>query len=239
MATSWKRRSLVTLALCALAAPPALAQGRSPSVQGYATLANDYRHRGLSQLASGASLQVGADYEHASGFFAGGYAANVEYAVEAGRSETRDSVVDVYAGFSWGQRKWAFNVALGRYVYPNVDYGDYTELTFGVTFSSRLSYMAGYVDRMYSRPYSAWNHEVVVAQPLPRDFELSIALGQFESDPIPDGGYTHWNVGVSKVLRRVGLDLRFYEATLERASFFGDPGGDQWVLSVSYGFPSQ
>jgi uncharacterized protein (TIGR02001 family) len=237
MATSWNRWSLITLAIWAINAPTALAQGRSPSVQGYVTLANDYRHRGLSQLASGASLQIGADYEHASGFFAGGQAANVEYAVEAGRAQTRDSVVDVYAGFSWGQPKWAFNVALGRYVYPDVDYRDYTELTFGVTFLSRLSYMAGYVDRMYSRPYSAWNHELAVAQPLPWDLELSIALGRFESDPIPDGGYTHWNVGVSKVLRRVGLDLRFYDATLETVSFFGDPGGDQWVLSVSYGFP--
>ena len=49
--------------------------------------------------------------------------------------------------------------------------------------------------------------------------------------------YTYGNVGVSKVMRRLALDLRYFEASGEWASVLGDPKGDAWVLSVSYGVP--
>jgi hypothetical protein len=115
---------------------------------------------------------------------------------------------------------------------------DYNELTFSTTFRSRFSYTAGYTDRLYSRPYSAWHHELGLAQPLRFDLELSAALGQFDAD-VPGYGveYTHWNIGLSKVIRRFALDLRFFETTAEAASILGDPAGDAWVLSVSYGLP--
>jgi uncharacterized protein (TIGR02001 family) len=229
---------LVTLAVAVGYAPAVLAQGRSPNLEGYVTLANDYRSLGLSQLDSGASWQVGIDYEHASGFFVGAFAANVEYAVEATRPEQRGYVVDYYAGYAWGARGWRFNVALGRYVYPDISFDyDYSELTFSTTFRNRFSYTTGYTNRLYSRPYSAWHHEVVLAQPLRWDIEVSAAIGYFTHDVPTYENYTYWNVGLSKVLRHVGLDLRFYEATLEEASFLGDPKGESWVLSASYRFP--
>jgi len=233
-------RLVVSLVAAVTVAPGALAQNRAEGVAAYITLANDYRLRGLSQLDSGASWQVGVDYEHASGFFVGGFAANVEYSIEATRPEQRDHVVDYYAGYAWGKRDWRFNVALGRYVFPDfsLDY-DYNELTFSTTFRNRFSYTAGYTDRLYSRPYSSWYHELGFAQPLRFDLELGVALGQVSVDVpgYPDQDYTHWNVGLSRVMRRVALDLRFFEATYEWPSFLGDPAGDSWVLSASYGFP--
>jgi hypothetical protein len=75
-----------------------------------------------------------------------------------------------------------------------------------------------------------------MAQPLPWDLELSAALGQVRTDLVAYGDYTHWNIGISKVLKRAGLDLRFHESSLDRVSYLGNPGGDHWVLSVSYGF---
>jgi uncharacterized protein (TIGR02001 family) len=216
----------------------ALAQDRAGDVTAYVTLANDYRLRGLSQLDSGASWQIGVDYEHASGFFAGGFAANVEYAVEKTWPEQRDYVVDYYAGYAGGGRDWRFNVAVGRYVYPDFSFNyDYNELTFSTTFKRRFSYTAGYTDRLYSRSYSAWYHELGFAQPLRFDLELSAALGQFDADIPVYENYTHWNAGLSRVVRRMGLDLRFFETSAEAVSFLGDPAGDAWVLSVSYGLP--
>jgi uncharacterized protein (TIGR02001 family) len=232
-------RLIAGLATATAAASSSFAQERAPGMTAYVTVANDYRQRGLSQLDSGVSFQFGADYEHASGFFAGGLAANVEYVVETGLPEQRDYFVDYYAGYAWGRREWRFNVALGRYVYPDasVDY-DYNELTFSTTFKKRFSYAAGYTDRFYSRPYSAWYHEIGFAQPLRFDLELSAALGQFNADvPVYAAEYTHWNVGLSKVIRRVALDLRFFESTEDSASILGNPADDAWVLSVSYGVP--
>jgi uncharacterized protein (TIGR02001 family) len=232
-------RLMAGLAIVMAAASGAFAQDRAASVTAYVTIANDYRQRGLSQLDSGVSWQLGVDYEHTSGFFAGGLAANVEYVVEETFPEQRDYLVDYYAGFAWGRRDWRFNVAVGRYAYPDApsDY-DYNELTFSTTFRNRFSYAAGYTDRLYSRPYSAWYHELGFAQPLRFDLELSAALGEFHANiPVYAVDYTHWNVGLSKVIRRVALDLRFFEATEDAASILGNPADDAWVLSVSYGVP--
>jgi uncharacterized protein (TIGR02001 family) len=221
-----------------MVAPNTFAQDRTQGLSAYVTLANDYRQHGLSQLDSGASWQLGVDYEHASGFFVGGFAANVEYAAESTWPEQRDYVVDYYAGYGWGRHDWRFNVALGRYAYPDFSYDyDYNELTLSTTFRNRFSYTAGYTDGLYSRSYAAWYQEVGFAQPLRFDLELSTALGEFSDDFPGYEDYTYWNVGLSKVIGRVALDLRFFDATAEAPSLLGDPAGDAWVLSVSYGVP--
>ena len=44
---------------------------------------------------------------------------------------------------------------------------------------------------------------------------------------------THWNLGVSKVVRRIVFDLRYYESTYDYPGLLGDPTS-QYVLSVSY-----
>jgi uncharacterized protein (TIGR02001 family) len=216
------------------------AQGRSPALEGYLTLSNDLRRHGLSQLATGASWQAGVDYEHASGFFAGAAVANVEYALDARYAKPREHELAYYAGFGWERRRWSLHVSLGRYSYPDtsLDY-DYDALSVSATFAGRLFYTASYTDRLYSSPYSARRHELGVAQPLQGNFEISAALGRFESQTIANGSYSHWNAGVSKILRRIGLDLRYHEASLGQVSYIGDPGGDRWVLSVSYAFPAK
>jgi uncharacterized protein (TIGR02001 family) len=216
----------------------AFAQSRATNLDAYLTLSNDYRSRGLSQLESGVSWQIGADYEHASGFFAGGLVANVEYATEWSLENPREYVVDYYAGYAWGRRGWKWNVALGRYLYPDVDVDyDYSELRFGAAFMDRFFYNATYTDRLYSLPYAAWHHELGVVQPLPWNLEFSAAVGR---NDISNGlDYTHWNVGLSKVLRRVGVDLRFYESNAGYVSHLGSPEGNRWVLSVSCGFPAR
>lgn len=221
-----------------LPASGVFAQDSAPGISAYVTVANDYLQRGLSQLDSGVSWQLGLDYEHTSGFFAGGLAANVGYVVEQTLPEERNYLVDYYAGYTWGRRDWRFNVALGRYAYPDasVDY-DYNEITFSTTFRKRFSYAAGYTDRFYSRPYTAWYHELGFAQPLRFDLELSVAVGYFNAEIPAYENYTHWNVGLSRVVRRVAFDLRFFETSADTVSFLGDPAGDAWVLSVSYGLP--
>jgi uncharacterized protein (TIGR02001 family) len=230
-------RLTLLLAVVAGAVPAAFAQGRVPALDAYLTLANDHRSRGLSVLESGMSWQIGFDYEFRSGFFAGANAANLELAAETGRADRRERALDYYAGYGWGERAWEFNVALGRYTYPGyaLDY-DYTELRFAAMFMQRLFYNVSYVENMLSSPYSAWHHEVGLAHPLRGDLEFSAAVGRFDGDGAL-GGYTHWNAGLSKVIRRFGMDLRYYDAGLDSPSYLGSPRGDRWVLSVSYGFP--
>lgn len=229
-------RVLGAALLLAATCPAAFAQGGIPKLNGYVTLANDYRDRGLSQLASGVSLQLGLDYQHDTGFFVGGFAANVDYAVEAGRKRPRESLFDYYVGYAHRERRWSYEISVARYLYPDISFSyDYTMLAFGVSFKNRISYTASFVDELLGLPYRGRYQELAVTQPLDWGLELGFTLGDLTADEIARGGYTYWNVGLSRAIGKIGLDLRYHEAGLEGASLLGDPDGSRWVLSVTYG----
>ncbi len=50
---------------------------------------------------------------------------------------------------------------------------------------------------------------------------------------------TYWNVGVSKLVRRVAFDLRYYDSDYPGLSYFGDPDANHFVLSLSYALGSR
>jgi uncharacterized protein (TIGR02001 family) len=82
--------ALLTPVLCNAQAAPA------PAVTGNATLASDYRFRGISQTFAGPAFQGGGDYAHASGFYLGNWNSNVSglsYPNGAGLE------MDLYGGF--------------------------------------------------------------------------------------------------------------------------------------------
>jgi uncharacterized protein (TIGR02001 family) len=235
--TGSKRLQVVAgIVLLASGSSPAAGQDAIPNLNAYATMANDYWSHGLSQLASGASLQLSIDYQHDTGFFVGGFATNVEYATEANWEKPREYLLNYYVGYTRKKRDWAFNVSFARYLYPNLSFSyDYDELAFGVSFKNRVTYSATYVEELLGLPYSGWYQELGLTHPLKWGLELGATLGDLSADEIAGGGYTYWNVGLSKAIGHVGLDLRFHEASLDRISALGDPDGDRWVLSVTYG----
>jgi hypothetical protein len=77
------------------------------------------------------------------------------------------------------------------------------------------------------------NQELSLAVPLRGDFELGFTAGRFAVDGTRVD-YSHWNVGVSKLVRRVAIDLRYYGTGLDRIGYLGDPTASHYVLSVSY-----
>lgn len=230
----------VALAALVLAAAPAQvpAQPGGDRVSGYVTVTSDYRHRGLSQSRADPSLQIGGDYQHPSGFFAGVWAATVEYPSDL-REDSRRSEILYYAGYNRRVEEWSFSGTLGRYAYPDSPYDyDYNELTGSVDYRGRVAYTASYSDDLYGRNVSALNQEVALRLPLPRHVEVSVSLGRFAAD---DFGveYSHWNLGVSKTLRRIGLDLRYYDNDYGFDGPLGMAAEGDWVLSASYGFSSR
>jgi uncharacterized protein (TIGR02001 family) len=223
---------LLTLAACT-AAPCAFAQQATPNLNGYVTLATAYWKRGLAQN-EGASAQAGIDFEHRSGFYAGGWVANVDFAREYNQNEPRRVEADIYTGYHKRQQQWSWNVGLGHYVYPGtaVNY-DYNEVsaTFGIR--ERFFYTAAYADSYYGLWRSSFNQEVSVAFPLRGNFEIGAAAGKFKvSGNVLD--VTYWNVGVSKLVRRLAIDVRYYDGNYPSVSYFGDPDGNHLVLSLSY-----
>jgi uncharacterized protein (TIGR02001 family) len=225
-------RFLLTLAAC-VAAPLAAAQQAGPNLNGYATLATAYWKRGFSQN-NGTSAQLGIDFEHHTGFYVGAWAANIDFEREYSADEPRRFEADIYAGYHKRHEQWSWNVGLGHYLYPGtaINY-DYNELSATFGFRDRLFYTAAYSDSYYGGPRSSLNQEVSLAYPLRGNVEIGGAVGKFRID----GGVldvTYWNVGVSKLVRRLAIDLRYYDSNYQWLSYWGDPNRNHFVLSVSY-----
>jgi uncharacterized protein (TIGR02001 family) len=225
-------RLSLALAAC-MAASAAFAQQSTPNLNGYVTLATGYWKRGLAQN-QGPSAQAGIDFEHRNGFYAGGWVANVDFAREYNWDQPRHLEADIYTGYHKRQQQWSWNVGLGHYLYPGtaVNY-DYNELsaTFGIR--DRFFYTAAYTGSYYGLWRSALNQEVSLAFPLRGNVEIGAAVGKFRvgGDALD---VTYWNVGASKLLRRLAIDVRYYDGNYPSVSYFGDPDANHLVLSVSY-----
>jgi uncharacterized protein (TIGR02001 family) len=228
-------RVIASALVFALAAAEAAGQGAAAGLNGYVTVATGYWNRGLSQHDGGLALQAGADYQHRSGLFAGGGLADVDYASADARGEPRELEASAYVGYHRRNTVWSWTATLGRYFYPD-DGGsyDYSEVGASVGFRDRLFFSTSYTDDFFSLDRPAWNSELAMTFPLARNFELSAALGRFDLDITSSTEFTHWNVGVSKVARRVAFDLRYYRSRYALATQLGDPGSDRYVLSVTY-----
>lgn len=216
----------------------AFAQALEPLVSGYVTVTSDYRHRGLSESGGDPSIQVGADYQHANGFFAGAWAARVDYSQPAEESSTRFKI-GYYAGFSKRIARWSWAATAVRYTYPGLAYDyDYNELSATAGFRDRVFFTAAYVDDLFARGASALYSEIGTALPLPQGMELGATIGRLSSSN-SRLEYTHWNLGVSKTFaRRIGVDLRYYDGNRYLPNPIATASADSWVLSASYGFRS-
>jgi uncharacterized protein (TIGR02001 family) len=232
-------------ALAFAVAPDAAAQAAGSKISGYVTVTSDYRNRGLSQSLGEPSLQFGGDFQHATGFFAGGRAATVEYAAAAPRGSSRHGEATLYAGYSRRVGTWSLVGSLGRYTYPGSDFDyDYSELSGSVGFRNRVFVAASYTGDFLNRGVAALNHELGIALPLGAGFEIGAGLGRFRSSGL-DVDYTHWNFGASKLVARFGIDVRYYDNSHSVRYYENMPGArvplgapvpGEWVLSVSYGF---
>lgn len=223
------------LALCLAAAADADAQPPTSELGAYLTVATDARARGLSQTAGDSAVRFGLDYQHPGGFFAGGVLGNVAYEGAAGRRRPRDALVELYAGYLWRGADWGVTAALGHYGYPDtdVDY-DHRELSAVVDFRDRYYYRFTYTDDLLAAGYAAATHELGIALALPAGLELGASVGRFRARGARSLTYTHYDVGVSRLVGRFGLDLRRYDTSREVVDYLGSSTADRWVFSLSY-----
>ena len=82
---------------------------RAAGLRAAVSLATDSVHNGLLQTQSGAAFRASVDFEHASGFFVGAAATNVDYAFDDQLASQRNSqqlayvgnIVEREAGLGW------------------------------------------------------------------------------------------------------------------------------------------
>ena len=235
-------RQLCVLAACtafAVAGPIAHADISRENFTGYVTVTSDYRFRGLSQTDTDPALQLGIDFQHDTGIFAGLWGSNVDFPIDQFEQDPRDVELNYYLGYhrSIG-RDWAGVISVIRYSYPGASKNyDYTEISVGVNYVERLFATVAYSDDAFSLGGSAIVYELAAQYPLVYGIEIGATAGLYDSSDLLDGNYKYWNVGLSKPVDRWTFDVRFHDTDSTATRFFGDDiAGAGWVFSVSFVF---
>lgn len=233
------QRGALPAAMLACAAAPAIADEPPAGLGAYVTLATDARDRGLSQVDDEPAVRAGIDYEHASGLFAGGVLGNVAYPGDAYPGAQPDSVLELYAGRVWRASRWSITTSFGHYRYSGTPDGyDYNEISAVFDYRDRWFYRVTYADDLLASGYGVADHELGFRTPLPGRFELGAAIGRVGMEAPYADDYTHYNIGVSRLVGRFGLDLRHYSTSRELAAYYGSSAGERWALSLSYAIRS-
>ena len=142
IAPSW-----VAVVIALVGSGAARAQDPVSELSGYVTLSSGYWKHGLAHN-DGASLQLGIDYQHYTGFFAYARAMNVDYPQNL-PGQSRDVETSAYVGYHRRRAQWSWTASLGTYIYPGAGDYDYDEVSASVGFRDRVFYTASYNDEYY------------------------------------------------------------------------------------------
>lgn len=221
--------------LAGLLGEAALAQTDGRPVHLSLLLASDFKHNGLSQTGSDPALRLSADFEHRSGFFTGGSIRNAEFYADERSPSQRKSSANLYLGFLWRRDRWSGSVSATRYIYPGSSSRyDYSQTAAGFSYRNRYFFSYARSNDYFSIGQAAHEYRAGVALPWIWNLQTSMNVGELQSDDVFDVSYSFWDIGVSKVVGRFALDLRYHDDTYDRSTSIGESGGDRWVLSVSY-----
>ena len=199
-------------------------------------LTSDYVFRGVTQTDYGPALQAGLTYSWDSGFYVGGWASNVDFADPIGP----DIEFDTYIGYSHDfNDEWNLDLSAVHYAYmgEREDYGsiDYTEVIGKLTWSEMISVTLAYAPDYSNLDYSSFYANLGGSWELGNEFSLNAGIGHsdFSDD---NGGYTDWNIGISRPVGMFTFALNYYDTDID----FDDDAehhhaSDELVFSITIG----
>jgi uncharacterized protein (TIGR02001 family) len=174
----------------------------------------DYDFRGISQTGGDPAFQVGLNYTHSSGFYAGAWTSNVNFG--PGDPEVE---LDLFSGWTGGDaaKSVGYDVGIIYYTYisaSNLDYPEvYVSLTHGV-FNVKLSYSwefggvssadATYLEGNLAVPMGSGGFTALA--------HVGWSDGSYWKD-FYDGGYVDWNVGVSYAFKHFTGTLKYIDGS--------------------------
>jgi uncharacterized protein (TIGR02001 family) len=230
-----------------------LAAGLAPAmglaeVTGNVGASNNYVWRGVTQTNDAPSISGGVDYAHESGFYAGTWLGNVDFATAPANS-LPGYEQDYYLGFSGGE-DFTYDVGYIWYDYPLAEAADFGEVYAGVGFSM-FSLSINYTTNSEVEDTDGSAESFVegdlyasasAAFPLENDTELSLTVGHYAFDDDGDdigGGqeadlnYTHYSAYISKGEFAFGVEANDAEGEFPASRGADDP---RFVVSWSKSF---
>lgn len=219
-----KIKLLATATLLSALSPLASAE---VSVTG--TVTSDYVFRGVSQMDSSPAAQIGLDYEHESGFFAGAWASNVDFGDDA------NAEIDFFAGY-FGEINDTFSYDLSYTYYTYTGYSSADDSNYGElivnayvdAFTFTLGHTSDFVNSGDAAQYigAAYDFE------LPYEVALTLQTGYSFGDAYEDYEYIDYSATVAKNFS--GFDI---SAAVINTDIDDDDNSDlRFVVGVSYSY---
>ena len=249
-----KQLSALCLAASVLTAAPAMAWESDDgqfSTSASVALSTDYMWRGSSQTDNEPAISGSFDVNHASGFYAGAWASNVDLGNADGRGNNAHIEIDGYFGYAneIGDTGIGYDVGAMRYFFPGTESIDWNEYYAALSYSHfgiKVSHTEdfGGSDEQATHYLFTFNH----ALPMGAHFHAGYAFYDFDDiddvfgttpnnidNPLQDYG-----IGVSKDFAGFNWDVTYYETLKEGkdATENNNAGSDnkadsRFVLTIS------
>jgi uncharacterized protein (TIGR02001 family) len=233
--THMRRGHLIALALFANLVCASVATGSGFS--GVGTVTSEYIYRGLAMSDGGPAVQLGLDYQHNSGFFAGAWASTIDL---TSPSSQRDYELDFYLGYLFEPKpEFTASVTLLRYTYPRrtgAHNYDYNELLMRVAWRRHYALELAYTNDLFGRGETGHHWEFQTEWPIGSAWLISAALGGNDLSNVGATHYLHWDVGASARFSRLTVDLRWFDNQSPGGFIARASAGSQVVVSVSTAF---
>ncbi|MCX4186590.1 TorF family putative porin [Methylophaga sp. OBS4] len=200
-------------------------------------LGSDYMWRGYSQTDNEPAISGSFDYGHSSGFYAGTWASNVDFALGDDQAHIE---VDVYAGFAneIGDTGIGYDLGVLRFIYPGTDGGDWNEV-YGSLSYSYFSIGVAHSSDVYGSSEKGTYYSAGFDYDLPYGLALSAGLGYYDYDedvfgPDAEDSATDYRIGLSKEFVGFGFDLTYTDTDSDGEELYGDNIADgRLVFTVS------
>ncbi len=184
-------------------------------VTGYATLTSDYVFRGVSYSDENPAVQIGADVGFESGFYFGAWASTIDISNGPGRQ--RDLELDYYLGYTRSiSEEWTLGGSVIAYTFPGtsgiVDY-DYVEYMLSANFNDSLWVELTYSPDLFSSGRATRGAALTGTRALAAKLDISGSVGYYDVSDLTGSGYTYWDLGITRTVGRVAIDLRYHDSS--------------------------
>jgi len=193
------------------------------------TLTSDYVFRGVSQTDSSPAAQIGLDYAHDSGFYAGTWASNVDFGDDA------DIEIDFFAGyFAEVNESLSYDITYNYYTYTgysSADDSDYGEFIFNAYYDAltlTVAHAPDYVNSGDSAQYIGAAYDIE----LPQEYALTLQAGYTSGDAFDDAEYIDYSATVAKTFYDFDVTAAVINTDIDDA----DSADLRFVLAISRTF---
>jgi uncharacterized protein (TIGR02001 family) len=205
----------------AMMAGPAMAE-----LSGNAAVSNNYLWRGVTQTNDMPAVSGGVDYAHDSGFYAGTWISNVDFADPAGAPASQSEIEqDIYFGFGGSAGDIGYDIGYIMYAYPLADDANFGEVALGLSYdivSVNFAYTANSDVEAGAFVEGDMYYSASVDLPLADNgLGLGLTYGHYEFDEAD--AYDHYAVYLSKDDFSFGVEANDMDGEFPTGKDAADP----------------